>query len=142
MRSWRRLRELSAPELRLLLAASALLPAVALRLRLEGFSRLRSRVERVSGERDALTVDRIARLVDIAARHAPLRVGCLSRALTLQWILRRRGIDADLRVGVRKQGDRIDAHAWVEHAGIPLMESAGVAQRFAPFEPLARAGTR
>jgi transglutaminase superfamily protein len=142
VRSWQRLRELSAPELRLLLAASALLPAMALRLRVEGLSRLRSRVERVSGGRDALSIDRVARLVDIAARHSPVRVGCLPRALALQWLLRRRGIEADLRLGVRKEGDRLDAHAWVEHAGTPLMEAPGVAQRFAPFDPLAKAGSR
>jgi hypothetical protein len=126
----------------LLLAASTLLPVMALRLRLEGLSRVRSRVEHASGARDALAIDRVARIVDIAARHAPVRVGCLPRALTLQWLLRRRGVPADLRVGVRKEGDRLDAHAWVEHAGTPLMEPADVAERFAPFDPLAKAASR
>ena len=32
----------------------------------------------------------------------------------LWWLLRRRGIAAELRIGARKEFERFEAHAWVE----------------------------
>jgi len=79
-----------------------------------------------------------------AADPAP-PVTCLARSLTAQLLLRRRGIDAELRIGV----GRVDVdpggatsgpaaaplafHAWVEVDGIPVNDADDVAQRFAPF---------
>ena len=55
-------------------------------------------------------------------------------ALALQTILRRRGIGADLRFGVRKAADRIEAHAWVEHQGMPLIDSSDIRERYSAFD--------
>ncbi len=71
-----------------------------------------------------------------AARHHLYGMRCLPRALCLRWLLGRHGIEADLRIGVERQDEGLDAHAWVEWQGRPVGEDAAVAQRFAPLEPL------
>ncbi len=54
--------------------------------------------------------------------------------MTLCYLLRRRGIPADLRFGARKQSARLEAHAWVEHLGVPLNEDQGEHRHFLPFD--------
>jgi hypothetical protein len=75
----------------------------------------------------------LARLVGVAARLAPGRPSCLVRALVLRSLLRRAGAAAVLRIGVRLECGRLDAHAWVECNGRAIGEAAEVATRYAPF---------
>ena len=58
---------------------------------------------------------------------------CLERSLTSQRMLRKRGIDAELKIGVQKQGPELEAHAWLEIDGRPVAEPEGVSQRFLPI---------
>ncbi len=44
------------------------------------------------------------------------------------------GIDGDLRIGVARDGDAIDGHAWVEYRGQVLNDAPDVATRFAVFD--------
>ena len=59
---------------------------------------------------------RLAWLVDVAANRQPWRVRCLTRSLALGRMLRRRGVPAEVRIGVRR-GEELQAHAWVEWQG-------------------------
>lgn len=79
--------------------------------------------------------DRLARLVAIAGRHHLLPMTCLPRSLALQALLRRQGIEAELRIGVRREAGELRAHAWVEQAGAPVGEPADVELRFQPLAP-------
>jgi hypothetical protein len=80
---------------------------------------------------------RLGALVNLAARHAPGPATCLTRSLLLRWLLRRRGVESDLRIGVKLDQGRLDAHAWVEVVGVPINDSQDVGQRFAAFsQPL------
>ena len=63
----------------------------------------------------------------------------MPRAVALQWLLARHGCSPSLRLGVRKQGEALEAHAWVECDGIALLERPGVANEYAPFDPVERA---
>jgi len=54
--------------------------------------------------------------------------------VTLWWLLRRRGWQCDLRIGVRQSEGQLLAHAWVEGDGKPLNDSANVMQAFTRFE--------
>jgi len=45
---------------------------------------------------------------------------CLSQSLVLLWLLARRGIPGTLVVGVHTSPE-FAAHAWIEHAGKPLL---------------------
>ena len=98
------------------------------------------RVERVlarlsAGRREpGLTPARLAQLTGIAARHHLLPMVCLPQSLALQALLRRQGLSSELRIGVRRAGGTLHAHAWVEHAGSPLGETV-------PYLPLAKGGS-
>ena len=80
-------------------------------------------------------VRKTARLVEAAGRYGPYRAKCLHKSLTLWWLLRRQGIESQIRFGARKNDRRMEAHAWVEFDGTPLNDSTDVGERFKPFEP-------
>ena len=48
---------------------------------------------------------------------------CLPRSLAIAAALRRRGFDAVFRSGVRREGDQILSHAWVELDGAPVFDA-------------------
>jgi hypothetical protein len=112
-------------------------------LRLLGFRTCHAMLARLSpagaGERKT-QVDRVsegkavARLIRAAARHGFYRASCLPCSLTLWWVLRQRGIPSDLRIGVRKEGGQLQAHAWVEFRGTVLNDGADVSERYATFD--------
>ncbi|MGH9678172.1 MAG: lasso peptide biosynthesis B2 protein, partial [Candidatus Acidiferrum sp.] len=57
-----------------------------------------------------------------------------SRSMALWWLLRRRGMPAQLRIGARRTGGEFEAHAWVEMAGRAINDSNDVQTRYTPFE--------
>ncbi|OYT71871.1 MAG: hypothetical protein CFK52_07020 [Chloracidobacterium sp. CP2_5A] len=76
-----------------------------------------------------------AELVSRAARHTPRPTTCLIRAMALWFLLTRRGVACDIILGVQKKmRHTLEAHAWVEWKGRPLLETADVRQRYAAFE--------
>lgn len=77
--------------------------------------------------------------VNAAARHTPFAATCLSRSLVLLWMLGRRGVAADLRIGAQMSSGQLAAHAWVECDGQPVNDRADVAQAFTPFDDLGQA---
>lgn len=134
-------RELSGAERWLLAQAFLALPLVALGLRWWGFGRIQARLHQgaaLARHSSALKSDldqarATARLVTAAARYSPFRPTCLPQSLVLWWLLRRQGLAGELRIGVRPEPGRLEAHAWVEFQGQPLNDGADVARRFAPF---------
>jgi hypothetical protein len=138
--AWRKWRDLPAPDRHLALALVALLPSVAAAIRIFGLRRVcrflsrdpvvgeGARAPDVQGAREA------GRLVNAAALRIPGRPNCLTRSVTLWWILRHRATDTTLRIGVRTAGGHLEAHAWVELAGLVLNDDPDVAERFPPFD--------
>lgn len=45
---------------------------------------------------------------------------CLPISLTFWWILKRQGIKTSLYFGMRKEGEKLLSHAWLEYCGVPL----------------------
>jgi hypothetical protein len=82
---------------------------------------------------EAVPVERLARLVELAARHHLYPMTCLRRALVLERCLGQRGLAADLRIGVRREGSRLYAHAWVELGGRPVAEPREATGSFTPL---------
>lgn len=76
----------------------------------------------------------IARIVRAAALRGPWKANCLQHSLALWCILRRNDIDSHLRIGARKDGEKFEAHAWVELEGKPLNDEPEVRDKFAPFQ--------
>jgi hypothetical protein len=128
---------LSWPERRTLLAAMAWLPLFWIGLHVLGLRRFQAWQQRDNPPTEsALTQDeivRIATLVNIAARHVPFPATCLTRSLLLRWMLQRRGVASQLRIGVRMNQGILDAHAWVEYAGNPINDRLDVGEQFTPF---------
>ena len=135
---------LSGSERAALAQALALLPLTAGGLRLVGFRRWQAMLARLApmtaapawrDDADALGQARIvSRMVAVAARCGLYRANCLPQSLVLWWLLRRRGIIADFRIGARMTTGRFEAHAWVEWRGVVLNDGADVRQRFAAFD--------
>lgn len=72
----------------------------------------------------ARTAQRLAQAVERTFRVVPTDTRCLISALTLSRLLARRGIDSTLVVAARTEPE-FAAHAWVEHAGFPLLDPGG-----------------
>ena len=73
----------------------------------------------------------IARAVDRAARRGVFRPKCLVRSMALHRMLERSGIHGSvIRIGVRREGEELLAHAWVEHRGITLIDSPSAVATF------------
>ena len=116
----------------------ALLP-IAAALRLFGYQRTQNWLERHSrhaGSRganpgDFAAAQDLAGRASIAGRHGVIKATCLRQSLLVYWLLRRRGLDPEIKLGVRKQDGALDAHAWVELDGLALTQSDPVHH---PFE--------
>jgi hypothetical protein len=123
---------LPAPERRLTMAAAARLVWSRLLLSTIGLRRTQERVV-IGGTRlDRGEAEHVASVVNRVASHLPIRTNCLDRAIALAWLLSRRGLAADLRIGVRKDGASIGAHAWIEHDGVVLLD--GEAEHYLPLD--------
>jgi Transglutaminase-like superfamily len=117
-RRLRRFRSLPPEERRLLLSAWLAVAAVRLGLWIVPFRSVRSSLDRWSRRRartDSVGVDRIGRLVSVAAEFVP-GATCLVQSLAAQALMVRHGHPAQVRIGVAT-GDRFAAHAWVESDG-------------------------
>ena len=62
-------------------------------------------------------------VVASAARHHLYPMTCLRRALALKWLLSKRGVQTELRFGVRREAGNLDAHAWLEYRNAPIGET-------------------
>jgi transglutaminase superfamily protein len=85
--------------------------------------------------------ERAAELVEAAARHHLLGTTCLTRAIALCALLRRRGHDARLIMGCGRSEGRFEAHAWVV-CGDRALTAGGPIDRFAPLLDPGRAAGR
>lgn len=74
---------------------------------------------------------RLALAVKRAAEHGVFRPACLVRSVALQRLLESNGIEGSrIRIGVRMQGGRFAAHAWVERDGVVLGDEARHVRQF------------
>ncbi|HEX8906536.1 MAG TPA: lasso peptide biosynthesis B2 protein [Longimicrobiaceae bacterium] len=142
----RRLRALPAGERRLLFHALAALAAARVVLWVLPFRTVHRRMRRPVphpspvDDSAASQVKAVDRAVARASRVVP-RASCFVQALAARELLRRRGIDAEVRLGVATSADGgFRAHAWVEAAGVVLAAGADPAG-YHPF-PLADGPSR
>jgi Transglutaminase-like superfamily len=141
---WERLRRFSALEAGargIFLRAALLLPLISLSLRMRGFGATQGTLQKFLPSLDQQTttsrgpnVDLIARMVRAAVHHGVGHPTCLEESLALWWLLGRRGIASQLRIGIKKQSPKFEAHAWVELGGAPLNEPETPHQHYAAFE--------
>lgn len=142
LQSLRRFSALEPVAQRLFLRAVLMLPVVSLRLKLRGFQSTQAALQKtltpanapkesdILNMRAALT----ARMVNAADRHGLVHSTCLAKSLTLWWLLGRQGIASQLRIGIRKDREKLEAHAWVECEGIALNEPEEHHRHYAAFD--------
>jgi hypothetical protein len=138
----RRFRALDPAARGLFLRALFLLPLVSLSLRWRGFRATQASLEALLSienvRRSAAPLPEsaalAAHLVNSADRHGLFHFSCLAKSLALWWLLRRQGIDAHLRIGIRKEKEKFEAHAWVEHSGVALNEPEEHHRHYAAFD--------
>ena len=138
----RRFRALERPAQELFLRAVVLLPLVALSLRWRGFRATQAALERflpkANPEPDAALANKdaavTAHMVNAADRHGLVHPSCLAKSLTLWWLLGRQGILSRLRIGIRKEKEKFEAHAWVECDGVALNEPDEHHHHYAAFD--------
>ena len=137
-----RLRTMSWESWKSLLLAWLAYPLLIVALRTVGVGRLHRHLRLKSGEArghstdirasDSI-VDEVVLGCQAAAAYSPLRPACLARSMMLLWLLRRKDIECDLRIGVARRNGEFLAHAWIERNGLVLNDRADIAERFAPF---------
>jgi hypothetical protein len=126
----------------LFLRALVMLALVGLSLKFRGFDATQSTLrKKASGAKQRPASDSpdkqialTARMVNAADRHGLVHPSCLVKSLTLWWLLGRQGITSELRVGVRKEGENFEAHAWVEREGTAVNEPEERHHHYAAFD--------
>jgi hypothetical protein len=142
MTRWEKLRQLTRAEFLTLLSAFLLLPLIHLLLGMLGYARLLRLIQTLTPIREKTSMTApamhgaksMARMVAIAAGRGLYRATCLRKSLLVLYLLRRMGVPAQLRFGVRLENARLEAHAWVEWQGEVVNDAADVRQRYVPLE--------
>ena len=132
------LKSLTLLEWQLLVTSAILLPLTALGLNLFGLKRTQQFMKYVTpstpktsqGKQEVQDCRMIARMVAVAANHSLYQACCLKKSLVLWWLLKRKGIEANLHIGVQKEGERLSAHSWVEINGNVLTDDENTIQDF------------
>lgn len=144
-----KLTSLSRAELIILIQAFFLLPIVRISRRMlfrklhraSSYTNWHSSEKASSNPNNLEMARRIARMVSIAGAHTLCRSSCLDRSFLLWALLRLRNIDSCLFLGVRRDLENFEAHAWVEINGAVLNDTDDVREKFSPFPaPVTAAG--
>jgi hypothetical protein len=138
MERWRRWRRLRANDRREALRAAMLVVLSELGVRLFGLKRTRDwlRPPMVTGSAtpESAVLARVTEAIERVRCHSPLAGTCLSRSLALEYLLSRRGIRSNLRIGARRSGGAVSGHAWVEVNGRPVNDTPDVHREFTPLK--------
>lgn len=105
-----------------------------LSLRISGVAPTVRRWRNASVSAAPATLPAAIRWMDVASRYCPGGASCLVRSVATLGLLRRRGLAAELCIGVGATNPQLDAHAWVELDGKPVNDASDVGERFAAFE--------
>jgi hypothetical protein len=131
---------LSRDEWWILTRAWILLLLVDLGLRILPFRRLqkvltpKSRTMNKSQPWEVLAkIRHLRRWVYTAARNHLYPMTCLRRSLVLQRLLGQQGIEVDLQIGVRKEEEQFNAHAWLVYHDQPIGEPVSIAEHYIPL---------
>ncbi|MGJ5675501.1 MAG: lasso peptide biosynthesis B2 protein [Nostochopsis sp.] len=143
MKRLRKFLNLTNSDRQLLISTFILLGLVRLGLWLLPFQRLRKLLFAISQVRvnaqqiDRTDLNKIVGAVNLSSRYMPGNVKCLARALTTQVLMTQHGYSPELRIGVaKKEGGKLEAHAWVENQGQVVMGYLRDLSNFTPLPPL------
>jgi len=78
----------------------------------------------------AMLIDHYVLFFHARKERKQLKGKCLSQSLALRYLLLRKGIESELRLGVSAGRDGLDAHAWLEKDGAVLNDHPSVVSRY------------
>ena len=142
VRRYKQLKELKLSDFWMIFISLILLPLTAFFLKIKGFKSTQSLLNQCLtkntfnplSQSDQLTIAKnIAKMVSIAANHGPYKANCLKKTLVTWWLLSRKGIHTELKIGVNKDEGDFNAHSWLEFQGEVLNDTADVDERFSVF---------
>jgi hypothetical protein len=139
---FQRYRALDPDARKLFRSVFVLLPLIRIHLRSRGYRKTQLWLQQRLEQRIVSTIslpqeDAIAvtcRMVKSATHYGFIRPTCLEESLALWYFLREKGILPNLRIGVRKNGEKFEAHAWVEHEGATLNQVQEAHKHYAAFD--------
>ncbi len=114
---WNKLLSLTFSEVCFLVEAAATVVGFDLAFRLFSSKTCLALFERKAAfhrRQKGVNPQRMAWFVKVADRYAPGKSSCLRQTAALAWLLRRRGIATNLRIGVARQEGKFTAHSWLE----------------------------
>lgn len=116
---------------------NALILALELAIRVLGFKRTIRMLERFkkpvqvpSVPEETILTDRYTTIFNRIKEHRSFRGRCLSQSLAMQFLLQRKGIMTELKIGVIMRSGAIDAHAWLEKDGRVLNDHPAVIAQY------------
>jgi len=140
----KQLAKLSPLQWWIILVAIFTLPMIALSLKFTDFKQTKNRMARLiptgiegipAREDDLSRAQLISRAVAIAGNNGVYHANCLKQSLLLWWLLARRGIPSELKLGTQKiPQETFSAHAWVEYNGEVLGDFSGLEHQFLVFK--------
>jgi Transglutaminase-like superfamily len=133
-----RLRALSGAQWRVVAVSVVLLAPIQVMLKTRGLKYtatfLAARSDRPRGIADHATAVSMGDAVMLVAGRKVVGALCLGRSLMLWFLLRRRGMDAELVLGTKAPIDATwQAHAWVELDSKPVNDAADVRDQYGSF---------
>jgi Transglutaminase-like superfamily len=134
-----RIRALDAGQWRIVATSVVLLAPIQVMLKSRGFKRtalaLAARSDRPLASADRARATSMAEGVSLVAGRKVVGALCLGRSLLLWFLLRRRGMDAELVVGTKSAVDEEwMAHAWVELDSQPVNDAPDVREYYSSFD--------
>lgn len=58
---------------------------------------------------------------------------CLARCLTIWFLLKREGIETEIKFGMKKETEKLLAHSWIEYEGQALIRKSEIDENYIPF---------
>ncbi|AFY53066.1 hypothetical protein Riv7116_0465 [Rivularia sp. PCC 7116] len=84
----------------------------------------------------ALSLEKIVSAVNLTTRNMPGGAKCLARALTVRTLMSRNGYSPELCIGVAKNEEKFEAHAWIEYQGQVIVGFLPDLPRYIPLPSL------
>jgi len=142
-KAFQRYRELDPEARKLFWRAVTLLPLVGVSLRVRGFQKTKEnlakklptgQVDPDSKTGNVEAVQMTCRMVKAGAHYGFGHPTCLAQSLVLWYLLQKQNIPTRFRIGVKKLTSKFEAHAWLEHEGVALNQTAEPHHHYAAFE--------
>ncbi|MFC2086796.1 lasso peptide biosynthesis B2 protein [Bacteroidota bacterium] len=72
---------------------------------------------KINNQYDQVFAEQVVKYILLTSKYMPIQIKCFAQALVAKKILKRKKIHSTLFLGIQKNGDILEAHAWLEING-------------------------